>query len=715
MADNKIIAATVEVNTQQATANIKALSAEVKQADAGIGKVGDTSKKAAGGVDSATSSFGKLKDGIGALPGPLGAAQGATGSLISSFKALLANPIGIFITAIVAAVTLLYKSFTNTFEGGQKVEQVFAGIKAAASSLFENLDKIGRALIKVFSFDFSGAKKEIQGVVDAAAGAANKAANFTKQLQGIAKEQRQNDFEQVERQAKIAELKEKAGDSSASIQERIKAAKELQKESKQNSIDDLDLAKRTAEAEIGIRSLSENEAKKNADEINKFRIAQKKGEVENLKELKQVNKLVAQAEKEQQQEVLAAQKEAAAKAKEERAKLTAFNKQLKTLEQSNDLAQVKEGYDREVAALKQKGENQKDEIKKQVSDGQLTKKQAALLTREVDEAIALQQAVIDKKKSDDLIKKEADLQKEILAIRNKIKLESIKDADEKELAVLKQGYDDKLAAAIERYKEDEQRLFEVRIALQEEFDAQEEAIKEKQKNAKAKKEFEKKDKGFDETIGDKESTDFKSKRAAVDADLLLNQEAFDAKLIQEDDFNKKKKALSAARIAIDGEEGSLRSKQAAEAIATLDNVAAAIGKQTQVGKGLAAASALINTYKGASEVIAAKSTLPSPFDTIAKVANVAAIIATGIKTVKAIYSVQVPTVSGGGGGAAPSAPSITAPAPLTPTTTSTRLDAASLNGIGNAVGTSRAYVLDSDVNNNRERNVRLNRAARLGG
>jgi hypothetical protein len=47
---------------------------------------------------------------------------------------------------------------------------------------------------------------------------------------------------------------------------------------------------------------------------------------------------------------------------------------------------------------------------------------------------------------------------------------------------------------------------------------------------------------------------------------------------------------------------------------------------------------------GASEAIKQKSTLPSPFDVITKVVNVATIIATGLKTVREITAVSVPTV-----------------------------------------------------------------------
>ena len=130
-----------------------------------------------------------------------------------------------------------------------------------------------------------------------------------------------------------------------------------------------------------------------------------------------------------------------------------------------------------------------------------------------------------------------------------------------------------------------------------------------------------------------------------------------------------------------------------------------IGKQTAVGKALGIATALINTYTGASEVIRAKTVLPEPFGTIQKIASVAAIIANGIKNVKAITAVQVP----GGGGAGGSAPSISAP--VLPQAATTTLNQGQINQIGNTA--ARAFVLETDVSGNQERIKRLNRAARI--
>ena len=129
-----------------------------------------------------------------------------------------------------------------------------------------------------------------------------------------------------------------------------------------------------------------------------------------------------------------------------------------------------------------------------------------------------------------------------------------------------------------------------------------------------------------------------------------------------------------------------------------------IGKQTAVGKALGAAQALINTYIGVSEVIKAKSVLPEPFGTISKVANIAVILATGIKNVKALLSVKVPGQGGGGG---------SVPAPVMPQAATTRLDQGSINAVGNAASVGRAYVTETDMTNNQEKVRRINRAARI--
>jgi hypothetical protein len=178
------------------------------------------------------------------------------------------------------------------------------------------------------------------------------------------------------------------------------------------------------------------------------------------------------------------------------------------------------------------------------------------------------------------------------------------------------------------------------------------------------------------------------------------------------------KASSDTKIKIEEQALQLRKNQLNETANAIQGLTTIVGKDTIAGKALGIATALINTYQGASEAIKQKSTLPSPFDVIAKVANVGAIIAMGLKTVKAITSVQVPAVKGGGNGASISTstpPSISTTAPISPTqqlqASSTLLNAQAIQELGSA--TNRAYVVESDVTNSQERIKRINRAARL--
>jgi len=170
------------------------------------------------------------------------------------------------------------------------------------------------------------------------------------------------------------------------------------------------------------------------------------------------------------------------------------------------------------------------------------------------------------------------------------------------------------------------------------------------------------------------------------------------------------KASADTKVKIEEQVLQLRKNQLLETGNAIQNLTSIVGKDTVAGKALGIATALINTYQGASEAIKQKSTLPSPFDVITKVINVGAIIATGLRTVKAITAVQVPGV---GGGATPATPNIQAPIPPTPTpqVTSTLLNAQAIQQLGSA--TNRAYVLESDVTNSQERIRRINRAARL--
>jgi len=209
---------------------------------------------------------------------------------------------------------------------------------------------------------------------------------------------------------------------------------------------------------------------------------------------------------------------------------------------------------------------------------------------------------------------------------------------------------------------------------------------------------------FAEVQAEQEAADLKIKNSFDELDAITNN------LLAEVDAEAK---AAEAKKQIAEAESQFKKQQLMEVGAAVQNLTTIVGRDTVAGKALGIATALINTYQGASEAIKQKSTLPSPFDVIAKVANVGAIIATGLRTVKAITSVQVPGV---GGGASPATPNVQVAAPITPAPSpqvaSTLLNAQAIQQLGSA--TNRAYVLETDVTNSQERIRRINRAARLG-
>jgi hypothetical protein len=153
--------------------------------------------------------------------------------------------------------------------------------------------------------------------------------------------------------------------------------------------------------------------------------------------------------------------------------------------------------------------------------------------------------------------------------------------------------------------------------------------------------------------------------------------------------------------------------EAADAVAsTLNMTAELLGKNTAAGKALAIASATISTFTSAQKAYESTVGIPYVGPFLAPI-NAGLAVLAGVANVKKILAVQVPG-QGGSGGGVPTAAAL--PAPVRPQATTMGLDSASIQGIGNAAsgGVNRAYVLDSDIRNSDERNVRLQRAARLG-
>lgn len=205
-------------------------------------------------------------------------------------------------------------------------------------------------------------------------------------------------------------------------------------------------------------------------------------------------------------------------------------------------------------------------------------------------------------------------------------------------------------------------------------------------------------------------------RLGVEGDKIR---AENAKRIEDDERMRKESeaAMAADQAASDAfmkpliaqSEAEIELRQRTEAAkldiinAGLGAVSDLVGRETVIGKGIAVAQSIINTYQGATKALA---TYAPPFGAVAA----GTVIAAGIANVRKIIATKIPGATGGGG-SVPSAGSI--PAPLAPQAqvTNTRIDQGQVNAMGNA--TVRAFVTESDVTGVQDRIRRLNRAARI--
>jgi hypothetical protein len=145
------------------------------------------------------------------------------------------------------------------------------------------------------------------------------------------------------------------------------------------------------------------------------------------------------------------------------------------------------------------------------------------------------------------------------------------------------------------------------------------------------------------------------------------------------------------------------------ALQSLATVGSLIDQNSAAGKAIAVTQAIINTYQGASKALAQGGI----FGPVAAAATIAA----GFINVKKIISTKVPSAKGTGNVAESGSPSMSmSAAPIAPSApiqnTVTSLSQQSINQMGSAAG--RAYVVESDITNQQEKIVRINRAARLG-
>ena len=144
-------------------------------------------------------------------------------------------------------------------------------------------------------------------------------------------------------------------------------------------------------------------------------------------------------------------------------------------------------------------------------------------------------------------------------------------------------------------------------------------------------------------------------QAKVDAQIVLDEFTEQSRQTNLE----RDKEISDAKIKLAEAEALAKSKTLGDTANALTQLGDIAGKETAAGKALSIASATINTYRGVSDALAAKTV--TPFETALKFINAASILSSGIQNVKKIASVKIPAGYGGGGASASSGGSVSQP------------------------------------------------------
>jgi chemotaxis protein histidine kinase CheA len=213
------------------------------------------------------------------------------------------------------------------------------------------------------------------------------------------------------------------------------------------------------------------------------------------------------------------------------------------------------------------------------------------------------------------------------------------------------------------------------------------------------------------TEANDEQLSFDERLAKIqEREALANQIVFKS----EEERTAFNKANADARVKIAEDEAQAKQEQLMRGAALLSNISQLVGKETVAGKATAIAAATIDTYAAAWGAF--KNAQKNPISILGPAypyIQAGLAVAGGIANIRRIASVKVPN-SSGGGASVPSGAAISAAprAPIAPQAQTTQLDQSSINAVGNAAA-GRAFVLNTDIQNNQERIARLNRAARI--
>lgn len=563
--------------------NVKVETKDVDRAEGILGKFTKGAGKQFGGLGSKISDF---SDSLGNMPGGIGAATNAFKGLGTSMMAIVMNPIGAIIAALVAIFFALKDALTKSEKGMDAIAKVGAMLSAIINPLIQAISSLATMLTE-------GLAVALEFVGNLFGTAVTEGREFAE----LQDELEDRELSMAESRAKankeLAQARELLSDSNATLEERRKALEAVRKSEEEFAAKDLQFAKdKLKAAQMDQKLNGETEATKKAISAATVEVMNAETELAAKRRLfnreqkkldaeeKQMAEQKLKEEKERQKELADKRKEYAKERKDVAGKI-------REAEQKNLIDSIQD----EEAKAKKQAEINLENAKREINSANYTKKEKAKLLKLAEE---------ENKITIDKIQEDAD----------KKRKENLKKAQEELKNFLDKSFEDETKFVDDQFAKDQLRITKT---ITNEKDLQEALANLEIERLKNQLQV-RKDAG-------KQTTDLELALANKTTEINKNK-ADKAKELAQKEFDTK--------IAI--------ANATTNALNSLNSI---IGENAEFGKAVAVAQAVIDTYSGATKALAQGGTLGF--------IGAASVVAAGLANVQKILSTDVPGAEGQGG------------------------------------------------------------------
>ena len=229
---------------KQISKSVSDLQDELNNTDLGseqFKKLQGDLKNSQGALQQASRSTQSLGQQFTAIPGPIGMAAQSVMGLGTALKALIANPIGAVIAAIGAVFIGLYKAINSTEEGTFKFKEAFAALSGILDPVLKLLGQIGVVLIDGILAGIDAVQDALAFLgFDSFAKASDDAENLARSINEVEDAEGELAVARAKQNKQLAEAREIISDTNVSLAERKKALQDVKKSEE-------DLAKKEVE------------------------------------------------------------------------------------------------------------------------------------------------------------------------------------------------------------------------------------------------------------------------------------------------------------------------------------------------------------------------------------------------------------------------------------------------------------------------------------